>query len=69
MYFFFLLNLVYVYIFRDNGVKVIENLMIKRGRFDYVFLEIIGLVDFGMDYILIRFILCLCFIFFFYSFI
>lgn len=52
MYFFFLLNLVYVYIFRDNGVKVIENLMIKRGRFDYVFLEIIGLVDFGMDYIL-----------------
>lgn len=39
--------------FRDNGVKVIENLMIKRGRFDYVFLEIIGLVDFGTDYILI----------------
>lgn len=49
---FFPLNLVHVYIFRDNGVKAIENLMTKRGRFDYVLLETTGLADPGMDYIL-----------------
>lgn len=49
-----------MYIFRDNGVKAIENLMTKRGRFDYVLLETTGLADPGMDYILT---LCVLFLF------
>uniref|UniRef100_K1QYN7 COBW domain-containing protein 1 n=1 Tax=Magallana gigas TaxID=29159 RepID=K1QYN7_MAGGI len=32
---------------KDNGVKAIENLMTKRGRFDYVLLETTGLADPG----------------------
>ena len=34
-------------IFRDNGVKAIENLMKKRGKFDYILLETTGLADPG----------------------
>lgn len=34
---------------RDNGVKAIENLMQKRGKFDYILLETTGLADPGMD--------------------
>jgi G3E family GTPase len=34
--------------FRDNGVKAIENLMTKRGKFDYILLETTGLADPGM---------------------
>lgn len=33
--------------FRDNGVKAIENLMSKRGKFDYILLETSGLADPG----------------------
>ncbi|XP_037092587.1 COBW domain-containing protein 1-like [Pollicipes pollicipes] len=32
---------------KDNGVKAIENLMKKRGRFDYILLETTGLADPG----------------------
>ncbi|RUP49066.1 CobW/HypB/UreG, nucleotide-binding domain-containing protein [Jimgerdemannia flammicorona] len=32
---------------KDNGVKAIENLMLKRGRFDYILLETTGLADPG----------------------
>lgn len=32
---------------RDNGVKAIENLMLKRGKFDYILLETTGLADPG----------------------
>ncbi|XP_048761671.2 zinc-regulated GTPase metalloprotein activator 1-like isoform X2 [Ostrea edulis] len=32
---------------KDNGVKAIENLMTKRGRFDYILLETTGLADPG----------------------
>lgn len=30
---------------KDNGVKAIENLMSKRGKFDYILLETTGLAD------------------------
>ena len=33
---------------RDNGVKAIENLMEKKGKFDYILLETTGLADPGM---------------------
>lgn len=33
--------------FRDNGVKAIEDLMKKRGNFDYILLETTGLADPG----------------------
>ena len=36
---------------RDNGVKAIENLMTKRGKFDYILLETTGLADPGKFYI------------------
>ncbi|XP_033737837.1 COBW domain-containing protein 1-like [Pecten maximus] len=32
---------------KDNGVKAIENLMTKKGKFDYVLLETTGLADPG----------------------
>ncbi|KAG1659311.1 COBW domain-containing protein 1 [Nymphon striatum] len=32
---------------RDNGVKAIENLMEKKGKFDYIILETTGLADPG----------------------
>lgn len=32
---------------KDNGVKAIENLMAKRGKFDYILLETTGLADPG----------------------
>ncbi|XP_032243056.2 COBW domain-containing protein 2 isoform X2 [Nematostella vectensis] len=32
---------------KDNGIKAIENLMLKRGRFDYILLETTGLADPG----------------------
>ncbi|XP_052776539.1 zinc-regulated GTPase metalloprotein activator 1-like [Mya arenaria] len=32
---------------KDNGVKAIENLMTKKGRFDYILLETTGLADPG----------------------
>lgn len=32
---------------RDNGVKAIENLMEKKGKFDYILLETTGLADPG----------------------
>lgn len=32
---------------RDIGVNVIEFLMEKKGKFDYILFEIIGLVDLG----------------------
>lgn len=32
---------------KDNGIKAIENLMTRRGRFDYVLLETTGLADPG----------------------
>ncbi|XP_070562541.1 zinc-regulated GTPase metalloprotein activator 1-like isoform X2 [Ptychodera flava] len=32
---------------KDNGVKAIENLMEKKGRFDYILLETTGLADPG----------------------
>ncbi|XP_010071250.1 PREDICTED: COBW domain-containing protein 1-like, partial [Pterocles gutturalis] len=30
---------------KDNGVKAIENLMQRRGKFDYILLETTGLAD------------------------
>lgn len=33
--------------FRDNGLKAIENLMEKKGKFDYILLETTGLADPG----------------------
>ena len=33
--------------FRDVGVKAIENLMEKKGKFDYILLETTGLADPG----------------------
>lgn len=33
--------------YRDNGVKAIENLMKKKGKFDYILLETTGLADPG----------------------
>lgn len=32
---------------KDNGVKAIENLMLKKGKFDYILLETTGLADPG----------------------
>lgn len=32
---------------KDNGIKAIENLMLKRGKFDYILLETTGLADPG----------------------
>lgn len=37
----------YVSINRDAGVKAIENLMQKKGQFDYILLETTGLADPG----------------------
>lgn len=34
-------------VFRDVGVKAIENLMEKKGKFDYILLETTGLADPG----------------------
>ena len=39
------LNIAFVY--RDMGVKAIETLMTKRGKFDYILLETTGLADPG----------------------
>lgn len=33
---------------RDVGVKAIENLMKKKGKFDYILLETTGLADPGL---------------------
>lgn len=38
------------FVSRDNGVKAIENLMKKKGKFDYILLETTGLADPGMLY-------------------
>ena len=38
---------VFFFIFRDNGVKAIENLMKHQGKFDYILLETTGLADPG----------------------
>lgn len=38
---------VYLYFNRDNGVKAIENLMKRKGKFDYILLETTGLADPG----------------------
>ena len=35
------------FVHRDVGVKAIENLMEKRGKFDYILLETTGLADPG----------------------
>ncbi|XP_050524939.1 COBW domain-containing protein 1-like isoform X2 [Daktulosphaira vitifoliae] len=32
---------------KDNGIKAIENLMLKRGKFDYILLETTGIADPG----------------------
>jgi len=34
---------------KDNGIKAIENLMKKRGKFDYILLETTGLANPGMS--------------------
>lgn len=39
---------VFSFFYRDNGVKAIENLMTKKGKFDYVLLETTGLADPGI---------------------
>lgn len=36
-----------LFIHRDNGVLAIENLMKKKGKFDYILLETTGLADPG----------------------
>lgn len=35
------------FFYRDNGLKAIENLMEKKGKFDYILLETTGLADPG----------------------
>lgn len=48
-----LLNLsLYLVYFRDNGLKAIENLMEKKGKFDYILLETTGLADPGNKHLL-----------------
>lgn len=42
------LNMLFSFFYRDNGVKAIENLMTKKGKFDYVLLETTGLADPGI---------------------
>lgn len=39
--------MIIIIVSRDNGVKAIENLMKKRGKFDYILLETTGLADPG----------------------
>lgn len=39
--------LIYPFSYRDNGLKAIENLMQKKGKFDYILLETTGLADPG----------------------
>ena len=34
--------------FKDNGVKAIEMLMEKKGKFDYILLETTGIADPGL---------------------
>ncbi len=34
--------------FKDNGVKAIEMLMEKKGKFDYILLETTGIADPGI---------------------
>ena len=41
------LILLYLSYLRDVGVRAIENLMQKRGKFDYILLETTGLADPG----------------------
>ena len=41
------LHLPFFFFFRDNGLKAIENLMEKKGKFDYILLETTGLADPG----------------------
>lgn len=36
-----------LFFLRDNGLKAIENLMEKKGKFDYILLETTGLADPG----------------------
>ena len=41
-------TLYYVLVFsRDSGLRAIENLMQKKGKFDYILLETTGLADPG----------------------
>ena len=37
----------FIILFRDNGVKAIETLMEKKGKFDYILLETTGLANPG----------------------
>lgn len=48
-FFFAIFHDIFVFspIFRDNGLKAIENLMQKKGKFDYILLETTGLADPG----------------------
>ena len=48
------------YIIRDSGVKAIENLMEKRGKFDYILLETTGLADPGLNCYYMSLLLCVC---------
>lgn len=41
--------------FRDNGVKAIEDLMTRKGKFDYVLLETTGLADPGIVFAFISY--------------
>lgn len=44
----FLSKYIFLFLFiRDNGLKAIENLMEKKGKFDYILLETTGLADPG----------------------
>jgi len=48
---------------RDNGVKAIEELMKKKGRFDYILLETTGLADPGRFFLVklyCTFVYCHC---------
>ena len=42
-----LLFLLFLLLIRDAGVKAIESLMEKKGKFDYILLETTGLADPG----------------------
>ena len=41
---------------KDNGIKAIENLMKKRGKFDYILLETTGLANPGIYIIIIVYV-------------
>lgn len=65
VYVFFALFFICIHsVSRDNGLKAIENLMEKKGKFDYILLETTGLADPGDSSTLFSFSLLFLLLFF-----